>query len=273
MTSATDRTTQQEAVGQIPNGDGAGRAGAAGEAPTATGAAGTATATGAPAPPTDAPMTRAPAGPASEPGVAPGHGRPMGPEAPVGAAGPVAVGVPKVRVTRMMIVGLLTLFAGAWAGIVPFIGPSFGFSADATPAWTWNLSHALLNLAAGGAAVLAALWMLGAVPELAYDRRRPLMALAGLLAIASGAWLVIGPSTWPVLEGHGYFYASGWGLMMRQIGYSFGPGLVIAVLGAYALGWAGHNGASVGRRHRDVAAAESRTVEPRTVEPRTATTV
>src|SRR5574340_782616 len=49
--------------------------------------------------------------------------------------------------------GVLTLLVGAWGGIVPFVGPIFGFSADGTVAWYWNMPHALLWLAPGAAAV------------------------------------------------------------------------------------------------------------------------
>ena len=171
------------------------------------------------------------------------------------SSGPVHIGVPRVRVTPLSIVSALIILVGAWAGIVAFVGPSFRFSADGTVSWTWNLAHALLGLAPGAAAVLAGLWMLAAVPHMAYERRRPLMGLAGLLAIAAGAWLVIGPFTWPVLEGHGYFFAAGWGLMLRQIGFSLGPGLVIAVGGAYALGWASKAVSPMGRPASEPAAA------------------
>lgn len=183
-------------------------------------------------------------------------------ERPVTTAAPEAVGVPRVRVTRMVGVAAVLFFAGAWAGIVPFIGPAFGFSADHTPSWTWNLAHAILNLAPGVAAMVAALWMWAAVPEVAYDRRRPLTMAAGVLAILAGAWLVIGPFTWPVLYGHTYWSAGAWGLMLRQIGYSLGPGLIIVAAGAYGLGWSGHTGAS--RRLRDHVVTTAGT-EPREV--------
>ena len=53
--------------------------------------------------------------------------------------------------------GALACALGAWGGIVPFVGPIFGFSADGSPAWTWNLPHALLFLAPGAVAFVGGL--------------------------------------------------------------------------------------------------------------------
>jgi|GEM_PF-3418494 hypothetical protein len=56
-------------------------------------------------------------------------------ESPVPLAPPAAQnvhGVERVRVppAGLRLAGLLTLLLGAWAGIVPFLGPSFGYSGD-----------------------------------------------------------------------------------------------------------------------------------------------
>lgn len=130
--------------------------------------------------------------------------------------------------------GFLTLLLGAWAGIVAYVGPSFGFSADGTSAWTWNFTHGMLFLLPGAGAFLAgALTMMGAATD-----RRAILGFAGILAAVCGAWLVVGPVAWPVL-GHAAFFRtipSGTRDLAYWIGYSLGPGGLLIALGAFILG-------------------------------------
>jgi hypothetical protein len=130
--------------------------------------------------------------------------------------------------------GFLTLLLGAWGGIVPFVGPIFGFSADGSSSWTWNLAHALLFLAPGATAVIAGLLIIakGRSP-----RRRSLV-FCGLIAAAAGAWFVVGPLAWPVLEGTAYFHSGASALreLAYWIGYSLGTGGLLVALGSFVLG-------------------------------------
>jgi hypothetical protein len=125
--------------------------------------------------------------------------------------------------------GLLVMLLGAWSGIVSFVGPTFGFSADGTGSWDWNLAHGLLFLVPGAAAFVAGLvLMLG---------DRSLRGMAGLLAALSGAWLVVGPLAWRVLEGSTFFVgASPLRSLAYWVGYSLGPGALLIGFGAFALG-------------------------------------
>jgi hypothetical protein len=141
----------------------------------------------------------------------------------------------------MAVVGALTVLVGAWAGIVPFVGGLFGYSADGSAAWTWNLPHALLWLAPGGVAVATGLFMLLLVPRIGAGGARITSVWAGILAVACGAWLVIGLSAWPVLNQPAVAFASGAStlrLLLDQAGWTFGPGLVLVLLGGCALGLA-----------------------------------
>lgn len=130
------------------------------------------------------------------------------------------------------------LLVAAWGGIAPYVGPIFGYSADGTSAWTWNLSHSLLALVPAIAAVLAALWVVARPPSFVAGRSRTALRVAGFVSLLAGAWFIFGPATWPVLEGSGYFVGGSWGLMMREIGFSFGPGILLAAFGGYAMGMA-----------------------------------
>jgi hypothetical protein len=134
--------------------------------------------------------------------------------------------------------GFVALLVSAWGGIVPFVGPTFGFSADGASSWHWNLAHAALGLAPGAVGFLFGLSLL--VPSVStVGRRRIGLSLAGLLAVASGAWFAIGPLAWPVLSSANTYFVSASSMRMLEysIGYSLGPGLILAMAGAFAWGW------------------------------------
>src|ERR1035438_9059685 len=63
---------------------------------------------------------------------------------------PVLTTLPGSAPLSLILGGFLALLLSAWAGIVPFIGPSFGFSPDGTASWTWNLVHGLGAAVPGG---------------------------------------------------------------------------------------------------------------------------
>jgi hypothetical protein len=155
---------------------------------------------------------------------------------------PVVAGTQQstVRTGSLATMGLLTLLVSAWGGVVPYLGPSFGYSADGASSWVWNLSHAVLGLAPGVVGVVVGLAMLSSAGRLRFGTRRLSVATAGLLGIAAGGWFVIGPAAWPVIDNtHQYFVgaASPLRLLANVVGYSLGTGLIVAVGGAFALGF------------------------------------
>jgi hypothetical protein len=144
-------------------------------------------------------------------------------------------GSPTIVMPRLSVemAGVLACAFGAWGGIVPFVGPIFGFSADGTSAWTWNLSHALLFLAPGTVALLGGLAII--VGGRAVLGRHVGLALAGALVAIAGAWFVVGPLAWPVLEGASIFSpSSALRVFEYWIGYSLGPGGILIALGSFA---------------------------------------
>ncbi len=145
----------------------------------------------------------------------------------------------------MLIAGIGAIIMGAWAGIVPFVGPKFGYTLGTSGAWKLTADHLYLQLAPGAAGVLAGLVFLGFVPG---RDRVPFWSgvavVAGLLAAAAGAWLVIGPDAYTVIRHVG---ANGRTLPTRslaslatQVGYYLGPGVLLAAFGGIALGRGPH---------------------------------
>lgn len=135
--------------------------------------------------------------------------------------------------------GFLALLVSAWAGIIPFVGPTFGFSADGTASWTWNEVHALGAVVPGAVGIVACAIVL-------VSARRPMgfqssgaLASAGLLIFLSGAWLAVVPVAWPVMVG-AYFHAASPALAFEHwMGYASGPGILLAMFGGIVMGRAG----------------------------------
>ncbi len=135
------------------------------------------------------------------------------------------------------IIGILAVLLGAWGGIVPYVGPVFGYSSNGAGSWVWSLQHAVLYLIPGAAAVFAGLLLLGMVPRSWQGRGRLGGTFAGWLLILCGAWFVLGPFAWPVLHaGSPVFVTTSPATMFaHEVGYNLGTGLLLAVLGAMAL--------------------------------------
>ena len=88
---------------------------------------------------------------------------------------------------------------------------------------------------------------------MAATRNRAAGGIWGWLAMASGAWLLIGSSMWLIDERLGYISlfetAAG-----EHIGYFYGPGAAITALAAFALG------RMTIRGHRDPGVVEERPI-------------
>ncbi len=127
--------------------------------------------------------------------------------------------------------GIGILIIGVWGAMVPFVGPAFGYRMGNTPAWTWTESGVTVHLIPGIAAVLGGALMLGTV--------RSRVRLGTLLALAGGAWFILGPSIRPAWAGGGGMMMMGqsvWSQIAASVGYHYGTGVAVAILAAYALG-------------------------------------
>lgn len=157
-------------------------------------------------------------------------------------------------------VGIPIVLVGAWGGLIPFVGPLFGYSMGAGGAWTWTASRAELHVAPGLAAIVGGLVLITVAG-------RSGRLAGGLLALVAGIWFLLGPSLSFIggssspMTGHSMVMgtaASGASLAMsplQAIGYHYGPGAIIAVLAAVAVGYMAY--ASGARRQTPVVSPEA----------------
>lgn len=136
--------------------------------------------------------------------------------------------------------GVVAVLAAAWGGIVPYIGPLFGFSADGAGSWHWSLAHSVLFLVPGAVGVLIGLFVIAESRGVTVGKGRISLAMAGMLLILCGAWFALGSYAWPVLTNTGTYFsnASHMRVLTYELGYSVGVGLVLVMCGAFVAGWA-----------------------------------
>src|ERR1700722_2303975 len=132
--------------------------------------------------------------------------------------------------------GFLALLLAAWSGIIPYIGPTFGFSADGSSSWTWNELHSFASLVPGAVGVLACLLIL-----MSARQRHGLMSSValgtwGFVLFVCGAWLAVTPVVWPVIVGPYFPTASPSMTLAYWMGYASGPGVLLAGFGAFTMG-------------------------------------
>ncbi|MGH9110657.1 MAG: hypothetical protein ACRDY3_14580 [Acidimicrobiales bacterium] len=169
----------------------------------------------------------------------------------------------------LLLLGIVTVLVGAWGGIVPFVGPMFGFSADGASSWQWTLPHALLGLVPGAVAVACGLLILAGLRRTALGAGRVDAGLLGFVVSLCGAWFVIGEFAWPVLQGSGYFAgAAPLHYLLEQLAFAIGTGVVLVASGALVMGWAvRHRPVVAGTAYPRAAAAADPVASPTTPDP------
>jgi hypothetical protein len=139
------------------------------------------------------------------------------------------VAVPVARPWVGALAGLAVTVVGAWAAAAVFVGPLFGYRVTSAAAWHWSELAWMLHLAPGGVATTSGLLLLGGSSS-----SRLAKVPLGLLVVAAGAWLVVGPAAWGWV-GHGAAYlhaTSARVAFVRQAGAALGPGVLLVALGA-----------------------------------------
>jgi hypothetical protein len=82
--------------------------------------------------------------------------------------------------------GILLVLLGAWGALIPFIGPYFNFSFTPDTAWTWTSARGWLEVLPGAATFVGGLLLL-------LSASRAMTMLGAWLAVAGGAWFIVGP--------------------------------------------------------------------------------
>ena len=88
---------------------------------------------------------------------------------------------------RGAVSGLLLFVLGVWGALAPFIGPYFDYGYSPQQTWTWTAGRGWFEVLPGGVTAVAGLILLAAVSRAG--------AMCGAwLAVAAGAWFVVGPT-------------------------------------------------------------------------------
>jgi uncharacterized protein YjbJ (UPF0337 family) len=148
--------------------------------------------------------------------------------------------------SRGLAAGIALIVLGCWAGLIPFIGPYFGYAYTPASPWMFTWGRFWLEILPAAAAIAGGLLLVIAANRLATHA-------GGWLAVVAGGWLLVGPPLSQIWAG-GAGHPTGDALSraVEQIGFFTGLGGVIILVAALAAGRV-----SV-RSVRDVRAAEKR---------------
>lgn len=135
--------------------------------------------------------------------------------------------------TRGAVSGLLLMVLGAWGALVPFIGPYFDLVVGSDQTWDWSAGRLWLSVLPGVVAFVGGLLLLTSA-------HRARAAIGAWMAIAAGAWLVVGSTVsrlWNDGASAGGAPAGGTSQQVLELlTYYLALGALIAALGAFALG-------------------------------------
>ena len=140
-----------------------------------------------------------------------------------------------MRISRSTgaVTGFVLLLLGIWGGIIPFVGPYFGYAFGSHATWHYTANRLWLDILPAVAVIVGALILLRA-------GHRVSGTLGSWLAMAGGAWFAVGPAVsqlWdhaagPIggpLFGHTR-------QMLELVGTFYGLGVVVVGLAAFAHG-------------------------------------
>ena len=143
------------------------------------------------------------------------------------------VGYLRIRRTHGILGGFLIALLGIWGGIIPFVGPYFNYAYTPDKAWTYTTGRLDLEILPGAGALLGGLILIAA-------RSRHVALFGALLAVASGAWFVVGnvfAPLWTVANPAGGPASTGTTMrILEQIGFFSGLGVVIVLIAAAVAG-------------------------------------
>jgi hypothetical protein len=129
--------------------------------------------------------------------------------------------------------GLLIVALGIWAGLIPFIGPYFHYAFGSYQSWHYTDQRLWLDIVPAAVAVIGGLMLMTATSRVGG-------LTAGWVALAAGAWFVVGPPVSVLWHHTIYPIGTPTGGYTRQtlewVGYFDGVGALIIALAAFAMG-------------------------------------
>jgi hypothetical protein len=141
-------------------------------------------------------------------------------------------GTLRVRRSRGALSGVLLVLLGIWGAVIPFVGPYFHYAYTPDRAWDYTSGRLWLEVLPGAAVLLGGLVVLG-------SRHRLVAVLGSWLAAAGGAWFTVGglvAARWTSLPSAGTPTGGPTRMVVEQIGFFTGLGVVIAFLAGIAMG-------------------------------------
>ncbi|WP_395306886.1 hypothetical protein V4U86_15625 [Mycobacterium sp. AMU20-3851] len=134
--------------------------------------------------------------------------------------------------SRGALSGLLLILLGVWGAFIPFVGPYFDFAYTPDSAWTWTIGRGWLEVLPGAVTAVGGLLLL-------VSRNRATAMLGGWLAVAAGAWFVVGRAlAGPLALGNAGspVAVTEAKQVLLELAYFSGLGALIVFLGAAAVG-------------------------------------
>jgi len=139
----------------------------------------------------------------------------------------------RVPRTRGAVSGAIIALLGAWGALIPFVGPTFGYSIGPDDAWNWTNGRLWLSVLPGAVAVVGGLMLM-------LSARRPTASFGALLGLVSGMWFVVGPTVSQLwndgVSQAGTVHGSDTLQVFELLGYFLAPGALIIYFAAAALG-------------------------------------
>lgn len=134
--------------------------------------------------------------------------------------------------SRGALSGLLLILLGVWGAFIPFVGPYFDFAYTPDSPWTWTIGRGWLEVLPGAVTAVGGLLLL-------VSRNRATAMLGGWMAVAAGAWFVVGRAlAGPLALGNAGspVAVTEAKQVLLELAYFSGLGALIVFLGAAAVG-------------------------------------
>lgn len=129
--------------------------------------------------------------------------------------------------------GFVLVVLGLWGGLIPLVGPYFGYAFGSHATWDLTMNRFWLDVLPGAAVVVGGLLLM-------WSGHRLSGTVASWFAMAGGAWFAVGPAVSRLWEhGGGPIGVPLFGHVRQTfelIGYFYGLGIVVMGLAAFALG-------------------------------------